>query len=102
MGCYVPVQVKVADTFSNGATIALDAQGGRRCSDPTNPFGPLLSSGGKTGGVILARLSALAQLEAGKPAQDLTLDIGAGLFTETKAGGDLAYNPIMSVPPVGA
>ncbi|MBL8293467.1 MAG: hypothetical protein JNN08_16590 [Bryobacterales bacterium] len=99
LGCYVPVQVKVAEVTSNPITIAI-SEGGR-CTDPGNPFGDLVTRGGKTGILVLARVSALAALQQGQPATDITLDLGAALFVDQRAGGDLGYNPALSLPPLG-
>lgn len=99
LGCYVPVQVKVAEVTSNPVTIALSDGG--RCTDPGNPFGDLVTRGGKTGILVLARISALAALQQGQPPVDITLDLGGALFVEQRAGGDLGYNPALSLPPLG-
>jgi len=99
LGCYVPVQVKAAEVTSNPITIAISDGG--RCTDPGNPFGDLVTRGGKTGILVLARISAFAALESGQPPTDITLDLGGALFVDQKAGGDLGYNPALSLPPLG-
>jgi uncharacterized protein (TIGR03437 family) len=100
-GCYVPVEVKVgSNTYSNMVTMAIDAQG-QRCSDAVNPYAGVTVSGGKTGAISLVRAGISAQLEAGTPALDMTLDFGLGVFLETPPGGELAYNPLTALPPRG-
>jgi uncharacterized protein (TIGR03437 family) len=101
-GCSVPVQVKAGTaSFSNTVTLAVDGQG-RACSDPQNPFGDRVSQGGKNATIFLLRASILAQLEAGAPPLDLLLDLALGVFQETTPLGDLGFNPLSSLPPVGA
>lgn len=48
------------------------------------------------------RANAVAQLEANQPPLDLTLDLGLGVFQESTALGDLGFNPLFALPPVGA
>ena len=100
-GCSVPVQVKAGGTYSNTVTMAIDPQN-RPCSDPQNPFAALTAAGGKIGAVILLRLSLLAQLDIAQPPLDLMVDLGLGVFEEIAASGDLGFNPLLSLPPVGA
>jgi len=99
-GCNVPVQIKVASTYSNMVTMAINADGSP-CSDAMNPFSEVISKGGKGGVIFLGRGNALAQLQADQPPLDLTLDLGLGLFQESTAQGDLSFNPLFSLPPVG-
>jgi uncharacterized protein (TIGR03437 family) len=100
LGCYVPVQIRVAGVASPPVTISLAE--GSQCSDPHNPFGELATKGGKAGILVLARIAALAQVEAGQAPLDLTLDIGSALFVNQQAGGELGYNPALSLPPLGS
>ncbi len=100
-GCHVPVQIKVASTYSNIVTMAISADG-VSCSSPLNPFSGITAAGGKSGSIVLARASVLAGLQAGQPPLDLTLDFGLGLFQQSQAVGDLGYNPLLSMPPLGA
>jgi uncharacterized protein (TIGR03437 family) len=100
VGCNIPVQVKAGSSYSNVVTMAIEANG-QQCQGEANPVLSLAEKGGKLGVVLLARASASLELEAGKPPTDLTLDLGAGLFQEFAAGGELAYNPLLSYPPRG-
>ncbi len=99
-GCSVPVQVKAGDTYSNTVTMAIDPHN-QPCSDPQNPFAALTAVGGKTGAVFLLRLNVLAALESGQPPLDLLVDLGVAAFEEIAANGDLTFNPLLSLPPVG-
>jgi uncharacterized protein (TIGR03437 family) len=99
-GCQVPVQIKVASTYSNMVSMAISADGGS-CSSPLNPFSGITAAGGKSGSIVLIRASALAQIQASQPPLDLTLDLGLGLFQQSQAVGDLGYNPLLSMPPLG-
>jgi uncharacterized protein (TIGR03437 family) len=101
LGCAVPFQVKVASSHSNMVTMAISADGGP-CSDPLNPFSDMFTKGGKAGAIVLARGNAVAQLDPATPALDLTLDIGLGLFQESRAQTDLDFNPLFALPPVGS
>jgi hypothetical protein len=100
VGCNIPVQVKAGSSYSNVVTMAIEANG-QQCQGAVNPVLGLAEKGGKVGVVLLARANASLELEAGKPPTDLTLDLGAGLFQEFAAGGELAYNPLLSYPPRG-
>jgi hypothetical protein len=97
----VPVQIKVASTYSNMVTMAISADGSP-CADVMNPFSEAISRGGKGGVILLARGNAVAQLDAARPPTDITLDLGLGLFQESKAQGELEFNPLLSLPPMGA
>ncbi|MBI4876109.1 MAG: choice-of-anchor C family protein [Acidobacteria bacterium] len=99
-GCTIPVQVKSGTAYSNIVTMAVSPNGGA-CQETINPLAPVAERGGKVGVVILARANASLELEAGKPPTDLTLDLGAGLFQQFAAGGELGYNPLLSYPPMG-
>lgn len=98
-GCSVPVQVKVGGSWSNSVRMAISADG-RKCQD-THPFAGMTSTGGKTGTIALVRADVTAELDASMPAMNLVLDLGLGLFNETRAAGELAFSPLLSAPPVG-
>jgi uncharacterized protein (TIGR03437 family) len=98
-GCFVPVQVKAGDVWSNVVTMAIDANG-QTCSDPTNPASTLTATGGKVGLVMLTRLGATVNV-SGQPEQSITADLGVGAFTQMQAGGDLGFNMLTSFPPSG-
>jgi len=99
-GCFVPVQVKAGDTWSNVVTMAIQANG-QTCSDPTNPVSSLSSAGGKVGVVALTRLSATANV-AGQGEQTVDADVGIAIFPQLAAGGDLGFNMLTSMPPSGS
>lgn len=99
-GCYVPLQLRAGDLWSNTATMAIQARG-ERCGDAFNPLSPVNASRVKTGLISLIRLSGLFVLEGAEPLT-LNLDLGVGEFAETPAIPDLNYNPTTSLPPPGS
>lgn len=99
-GCYVPVQVKSGNMYSNIVTMAINADG-QTCSDPQNPFSDIAAAGRKGGSIFLVRADVHAQLQAGQPAVDLSLDFGVAAFEDNSGQGDLGFNPLFSLPPVG-
>jgi uncharacterized protein (TIGR03437 family) len=100
-GCYVPVQVSVGGVWANSVTMAVSAEGGA-CSDPQNPFSTILTTGRKGGTIFLLRGNFVGVIDKEKGVQDVTLDMGIGLFLDTPGGGEQAFNPLFSLPPVGA
>jgi len=98
-GCFVPVQVKAGDVWSNVVTMAIDANG-QTCTDPANPASTFTATGGKTGVVMLARMSASVN-SATQGEQRLDADLGIGGFAQMQAGGDLGFNMLTSMPPSG-
>lgn len=99
-GCSVPVQVQAGKTWSNTVRMAIHATG-QHCQDVANPFGDMMSKGGKTGGIILMRAGLSGQLDPSQPPIDVTLDLGLGTFSDIPAGGELAFSPLLNLPPVG-
>ncbi len=99
-GCYVPVQIKAGNLYSNIVTMAIHADG-QTCSDPQNPFSELVASGRKGGSIFLVRANVHAQLQSSQPATDLSLDFGVAAFEDNTGQGDLGFNPLFSLPPVG-
>jgi hypothetical protein len=99
-GCSVPVQVKAASHWSNTVRMAISADGSQ-CQDPANPFGGLTAKGGKTGLIALLRVGLNGQLDSSRPPASITLDLGLGLFSETRAGGDFSFSPLKDLPPLG-
>ncbi|MBI4893525.1 MAG: hypothetical protein HY821_23085 [Acidobacteria bacterium] len=101
-GCYVPVQVNLPGYYGNMATIAVNPEG-KQCSDPTNPFSGLLTTGRKGGSIFLLRGNFVGTIDAEKGVQDVTLDAGLAIFLETPGGGgEQAFNPLVSMPPPGS
>jgi uncharacterized protein (TIGR03437 family) len=98
-GCYVPVQVKAGDVWSNVVTMAIEPNG-RTCQDVANPVSNLTSTGGKVGVVMLTRLSATINTKT-EGEQKLDADLGVAAFPEVSAAGDLGFNMLTSMPPVG-
>ncbi len=99
-GCAVPVVVKAGGTYSNAATMSIQAQG-QPCSDPQNPFAPLTTTGGKAGSIFLLRLGLFAELGSGEPPIDATVDLGLGIFADIPPNGASPFNFLLSLPPVG-
>ncbi|MBI3698234.1 MAG: choice-of-anchor D domain-containing protein [Acidobacteria bacterium] len=98
LGCYVPVVVTAGNVTGNIATMAISEDGGP-CSDPLNPLGAISRRGGKLGVITLARAAVRAAI-AGQTL-DLTLDVGTASFS-SETGGEYAYSPITSLPPLGS
>jgi hypothetical protein len=98
-GCFVPVQVKAGDVWSNVVTMAIDTNG-QTCTDAANPTSTLTSTGGKIGVVMLTRLSATLST-ATQGEQKLDADLGIATFPKMQAGGDLGFNMLTSLPPAG-
>ena len=99
-GCSVPVQIRVGANWSNAVTMAIDPTG-QVCQDALNPFSGVISGGGKVGTLLLSRVTALAQLEGLGPL-NLTVDVGAGVFSQFSATGDLGYSALGALPPLGS
>lgn len=95
-GCFVPVIFRVNGVPSNSTTLPVDPNGGP-CSDPSNPLGPLAATGGKVGAVELVRVNVSLGLFGA-----LSADLGLAEFFQLPPGGDFAYNPILSMPPLGS
>jgi hypothetical protein len=95
LGCDVPVAVRtVGATVSNVVTLAISADGSP-CSDATAPFGNVISAA-KSGALFLVRTAL--NLSA---TSTVTVDSFDGEFRQEK-GGDFAFNPIYSAPPLGS
>jgi uncharacterized protein (TIGR03437 family) len=99
-GCWVPVQVRTESTYvSNAASMAINPSAGAPCSEPANPFATKFVSGGKLGWLNLYRLSVRTQPTG--YTIDTTGDYSSSTF-RTETGGPFVYNPLYSLPPVGA
>lgn len=98
LGCYVPVQVQVADTFySNTVSMAISSDGSP-CNDQ-NPLSTRSRTGGKNGSVTLIRLN-LTDPSGG--ASTGSIDLGMAGFSQKAAGGDLGFDLYSSLPPVNS
>ncbi len=98
-GCWVPVHVRTNGRFvSNAVTMAVGPNGS--CSDPHNPFQPILTSGGRLAAFHGDGFETAADVE-GLPARtDL---VGwAQLYLRAEQPGGFAYDRILSTPPPGA
>jgi hypothetical protein len=100
-GCSVPVRIKAASTWSNTVRMAIQGSGGV-CKDPDNPNSNLTTNGGKLGAILLMRASLNGQFQSGQPPVNTTLDLGAAVFAEIKAGGQLAFSGALNLPPTGS
>jgi len=97
-GCYVPVVVRVGGSVvSNTVTMAIDPNGAP-CSDAANPLGAILRGGGRFGAALLSHENL--QINASGAAQSFTVD-EAGLSLRQETGGAWAFNPYVSLPPLG-
>ena len=100
LGCFVPVQVRVAgQAVSNAVTMAISSHGSA-CSDPANPLEQNLLSGGNYGAVLAHRIAGTLGQFSGSPANFVFDVLGAALWNESGAPG--AYNPYYSLPPRGS
>jgi uncharacterized protein (TIGR03437 family) len=98
-GCFVPVQVRLGgQTTSNAVTMAI-SDGNTPCSDAHSPVQKLLLSGGN-GGLMLATRWNVREDLISDPATDVSTDQFAALF-QKYAGGEFAFDPLISLPPLG-
>ncbi len=100
-GCSVPVRIKAGPTWSNTVRMAINGTGGV-CQDPQNPNSSLTTTGGQIGAIMLVRANLTGQFQAGQAPVNATLDFGAAVFAEIKAGGQLAFSGALNLPPVGS
>ena len=99
LGCFVPVQVRVAgEVVSNAVTMAIQ-NGGGACSDPNNPLEQRFLSGGNLGGVFPGRVNAILDQFVTQPTNILVDTFSAAMWKET--GAPFAFDPIYSLPPQG-
>jgi uncharacterized protein (TIGR03437 family) len=99
LGCFVPVQVRVAGKLvSNAVTMAVQT-GGRPCVDANNPLEQKFLSGGNLGGIFPVRVSGILDQFVMQPTNILVDAISVSLWKEK--GGAFAFDPIYSLPPQG-
>jgi uncharacterized protein (TIGR03437 family) len=97
-GCYVPVVVELGGSVvSNTVTMAIDPNGAP-CTDPANSLGAIFRAGGKFGAALLEHDNVASDI-SGTP-QSYTADYGSVTLRQ-EAGGAWAFNPYVSLPPVG-
>ncbi len=100
LGCYVPVQIRTAQTtLSNSVTMAIQ-NGGAPCSDPANPISAAFIKGGNVGAAVLSRFDAYGDVDTTQPG-DATNDAGE-ITVRTSPGGQFFFNPSISLPPAGS
>ena len=100
LGCFVPVQVRVAgQVVSNAVTMAIQT-GGAACSDANNPLEQKFISGGNLGAVFAARISGVLDQFVAQPVNLLMDSFTATLWRET--GGAFVFNPAYALPPQGS
>jgi uncharacterized protein (TIGR03437 family) len=97
-GCYVPVVVRLNGTIvSNTVTMSIDPNGAP-CTDPANPLAAMFRTGGKFGAAMLSHESLTAT--GGGTTQSYTAD-EATLSLRQETGGQWAFDPYVSLPPLG-
>lgn len=98
-GCSVPVRIKAGPSWSNTVRMAIRGSAGNCVASPTSS---LTTTGGKVGAVVLMRAELNGQFQANQPPANVTLDLGAAIFAEIKAGGQLAFSGVLNLPPAGS
>jgi hypothetical protein len=93
-GCYVPLQITAGGLASNTVTMAISANR-QACSD-LNPIGSYSKTGGKNATVVVSRLTLT---DAGKGANNGTIDLGLAIFNQQASGGALAFDLYAAAPP---
>ena len=97
-GCWVPVYVKVADAVvSNTVTMAITTDGSA-CTGKASAVAKSFAQGGKLG--LLAPLRVDLNQAAPNSPVDLRSDFLVARLGQEK-GGNLAFNPLISLPPAG-
>jgi len=100
LGCYVPVQVRTAGaTVSNTVTISISADGSA-CADAFNPIESYVLNGGAIGELFAVRTSTRIDIGVAAPLNFSNDNLFALLRPEP--GGPWAFNPLISLPPVGS
>jgi len=99
-GCSVPVQINAGGVVSNTVRIAISADG-KKCQDTASPLASTVVNGAKHGTLGLMRVVMTGTIDSNKPPVNNTFDVGLGLFSNTPAGGELAFSPFMNLPPLG-
>lgn len=96
LGCYVPIQVLVSNTFySNTVSMAISSDGSA-CNDQ-NPLSSRPRTGGRNGSVTLVRLNITDPIGS---AATGSVDLGMAGFSQKAAGGNLGFDLYQSLPPV--
>ena len=96
-GCFVPVLVKTGDSsYSNTATIAIQAQG-QHCVNTTF-LGNIPAAGGKTAVITFSRWDSAVP----SGSSNSISESASAVFQNLAPGGDLAFSPAFSQPPIGS
>ena len=94
----MPVVVRLGGSaVSNTVTMAIDPKGAP-CTDPADSLGAIFRAGGKFGAALLVHDNL--QFNVDGAAQSYTADYGS-VSLRQEAGGAWAFNPYVSLPPVG-
>ena len=97
-GCWVPVQVRTEGAIpSNAVTMAIGPSGSA-CSETANPYANKFAAGGKLGWINLFREAERTTLYG--LTVDTTKEYSSAVF-RSEPGGQFAYNPLYSLPPIG-
>lgn len=88
-GCDVPVQVEVEGYAGNVVNMAIHAEG-QPCTSTLDTLTSFIGDNSRFGAVVLARAGVYAQVEAGEPPADFTLDLGLAAFGEVTIQGGLS------------
>jgi uncharacterized protein (TIGR03437 family) len=100
LGCWVPVLIRTGGTnMSNSTTMAISVDGSP-CSEPSNPLGAYVISGGNIGNLQLIRTVKHDDFVMTAPT-DFTTDVMIPSFRQ-EPGGQFAFNAKLSLPPAGA
>lgn len=100
LGCWVPVFVRTEGKYvSNSTTMAITSDGSP-CSEPSNPLGAYVVSGGNIGNLQLIRTVKHDDFVMSTPA-DFTTDVMIPSFRH-EPGGQFGFNAKLSLPPAGS
>ncbi|MCP5111338.1 MAG: hypothetical protein GY953_10945, partial [bacterium] len=88
-GCDVPVQVEVEGYAGNIVNMAIGLPG-ESCTSTVDAVTDFIGDKSKFGALVLARAGIFAEIEAGEPPTDLTLDLGLAAFGEVNIQGGIS------------
>ena len=98
-GCWVPVAVRTSNvTIANYVSMAIDPTGAP-CSDPSNTLSAAIVKGGPLGELTLTRIVVHEDVGV-NAAVDVSNDFATYAATN-QPGGQFAFTPFLSTPPVG-
>jgi uncharacterized protein (TIGR03437 family) len=101
LGCWVPVQVRVAGSIvSNSTTMAISSDGSP-CTEPLNPLAQSIIGQKRFG--LFAPLRTAVNEDVGLPgAVDVIADVAMMTFQQENFRGAPPFHPIFSLPPAGS